>query len=82
MKCHGGLSPGDEEATQPHTLLSVCGLNTDARGPVTDRLGKGHDGSRIGVHICYSRSDSWAEEPAMKFVFYAIIQLIYHVIQN
>lgn len=72
-----GLSLEVKEATQPHTLLSVCGLNTDAQGLV--QTGEGtSDGSLPEVYICYSYSDSWAKEPAMGFVFYAVTQLIYH----
>lgn len=73
MKCYMGLSLGDEEATQPHALLSLCGQHTDAQGPVLDS----EEGTwwvivgEKGGCIWFSHSASWVEELAVKFIFHS-----------
>lgn len=62
VKCHGGLSLGDKEAVQLHTLLSVREPNNWRTANNHRQSWKNkHDLSLIIAHICYLGSDLWME---------------------
>lgn len=72
-----GLSLGDEVPTQLYTCSPRVEWITDVQWTVTERLGEKWHLIMIMRHTCYLCSDLQTEELAQKFVFYAIIQLIY-----